>query len=65
MRIDCSLKSDHVRAGLLAPILEIVLSDLRSSFQGIEHGIVIVHHEANMVDASRVVLAITLATKED
>lgn len=55
------LKPNDVRTSLLAPVFEVILSDLRSRLQGVEHGVFVVHHEPNVMNASRVVLAVALA----
>lgn len=61
----CSLEADDIRASLFAPVLEVVLPDIRSGLQSIEHVVAAVHHKTDMVNTARIVFAVTLATKED
>lgn len=59
------LEADYKRTGFFTPVLKIVFAHLGTSLQCIPHGVFAVHHETNMVDALRVVLAVAFTAKKD
>jgi hypothetical protein len=59
------LKPNNIRTCLLTPVLKVISSNLRSCLERIEHGEAIIHHQAHMMDARWVILAVALAAEED
>ena len=59
------LEADHVRTGLLIPVLEVVLAHLGTRLGRIPHVVSAIEHQTDMMYALRVALAVTHAAEED